>query len=174
MEAPKVVYVASVNRNNAIGSYLIKETTKSLESPIKPCSHLCIILRKTLVIESTVCSGVRIIPYTHWLKKNKIIYVFEKEYEGKLSQYIPKLMDRLWGVPYDILGILYFTWRIILWLLFKIPLPKINKWQSQYKRFCVEIFGEKLGMVSPIQMVAEWKKDEQLIELDVQEFEGKN
>lgn len=166
--SPKVAYVASRKRklSKYLGSKVISLSTSSLEPDLEPCSHLCIILRKTLVIESTLCTGVRIIPYSEWIKENEVVYSFNKPYEHKLSQYIPKVMDRLWGKKYDRLGILYFAWRISLWLAFRIPLPKKNKWDNPDKRFCVEIFGDKLSMVAPIQMVAVWLKDKTLIRIE--------
>jgi hypothetical protein len=174
MQLPKVAYIASKRRKTSVGSLLISQTTKGLAPGLKPCSHLCIVLKKTLVIESTLTTGVRIMPYKQWLKENEIVYVFEKSYNGKLSQYIPELMDRLWGKDYDVAGILYFSWRMILWLLCRIPLPKVNKWEDPNKRFCVEVFGEKLAMVSPIQMVGRWKQDLSVTELKIEEFEEKN
>lgn len=165
-KAPKVAYVASVKRDKKYkGSRLISWGTKTLEPTLEPCSHLCIILRKTLVIESTLTTGVRIIPYNHWIKKNRVVHSFEKEYDGKLSQYIPLVMDKMWGKDYDYPGILYFAWRLALWLFLRIALPKVNKWNSPEKRFCVEIFGEKLGMTSPVQMVARWLKDPTITQL---------
>lgn len=164
MQAPKVVYVASrkIDRKKYQGSRIISWSTKGLEPELKPCSHLCIILRNTLVIESTLSDGVRIIPYSHWIKDNEIVYSFEKPYEGNLSKYIPILMERIWGKGYDKVGILYFAWRILLFLFFRAPLPKVNRWDNPDKRFCVEIFGEKLAMTAPIQMVARWMKDDTL------------
>lgn len=165
--APKVAYVASRKRNlkKYTGSRIISWSTKVLEPDLEPCSHLCIILKKTLVIESTMTTGVRIIPYSHWIKDNEVIHSFESPFDGKLSMYIPELMEKLWGKKYDKLGILYFSWRMLLFLFLNKPLPIINKWDSPDKRFCVEIFGEKLGMTSPIQMVAKWNKDETLMRL---------
>lgn len=167
---PKVAYVASIKRGGKyMGSKIISWGTKTLEPTLTPCSHLCIILRKTLVIESTLSTGVRIIPYSHWIKDNKVIYSFEKPYKSGLSQYIPKIMNKMWGKPYDYAGILYFAWRIILLLSIRKALPTTNKWDNPSKRFCVEIFGEKLGMMSPIQMVAKWRKDTELIQLEWQD-----
>lgn len=164
MKIPKVAYIASRKRNMSkyLGSRIISSTTKELQPELEPCSHLCIILKKTLVIESTIKTGVRIIPYNHWIKENEVVYAFDKPYEGRLSQYIPKLMDKMWGKDYDKLGILYFTWRMALFLSLGLALPKVNKWQDKNKRFCVEIFGENLGMTSPIQMVALWLEDDSL------------
>ena len=161
--APKVAYVASTKRSKKyLGSKVINWGTRDLEPTLEPCSHLCIILRQTLVIESTLSTGVRIIPYSHWIKENKILYAFEKPYEGNLSEYIPAIMHKMWGKPYDYMGILYFTWRVALKMICGAPLPKTNKWDSPTKRFCVEIFGNKLGMVSPIQMASRWLKDPEL------------
>ena len=161
-EAPKVAYVASRKRDlkNYVGSRIIAWGTKGLEPELEPCSHLCIILKKTLVIESTMTDGVRIIPYSHWIKENEVVHAFDKPYEGRLSQYIPELMDKIWGKKYDCLGIVYFSWRVALWRFLRRPLPKVNKWDNPDKRFCVEIFGNKLSMTSPIQMVANWDKNE--------------
>jgi hypothetical protein len=117
--------------------------------------------------------------------------VFEKSYNGKLSQYIPELMDRLWGKDYDVAGILYFYWDLLIYLLLVKEFytkakesfskknkefqrhhnlyPKVNKWEDPNKRFCVEIFGEKLSMVSPIQMVKRWMSDPTLTQLHPQD-----
>lgn len=167
---PKVAYVASIKRGKKyIGSMVISRGTQALEPELEPCSHLCIILRKTLVIESTLTTGVRIIPYSCWIKDNRVVYAFEKPFVDRLSKYIPMIMEKMWDKPYDYIGILYFAWRLALLLAFRIELPKVNKWNDPVKRFCVEIFGEKLGMTSPIQMVARWLKDTELTKLEWQD-----
>lgn len=158
----KIRYVGSSRKGKKIGSELIKWGTKDLHPELEPCSHLAIIVRDTLVIESTMNTGVRIIPYKKWLELNDIIHNFEKPYDGKLSDYLPSILDRMWGKSYDYAGVLYFAWRIILWKFLKKELPKTNAWESEGKRFCVEIFGEKLSMVSPIQMIKKWDKDPEI------------
>lgn len=168
--SPKVAYVASIKKDSKyVASKLISYGTKDLEPKIEPCSHLCIILRKTLVIESTLSTGVRIIPYTHWIKDNKVVHSFEKSYEDSLSEYIPTVMENMWGKSYDYKGILYFSFRIVLFKYLGMELPKNNKWENPKKRFCVEIFGDKLSMVSPIQMVAKWQKDKSLTRIEWQD-----
>ena len=165
LRPPKVKYVASKRSDDKIGSRMIAWGTKQLEPDLKPCSHLAIVVRDTLVVESTLTSGVRIIPYSKWLEYNEEVYAFEKPYEGSLSAYLPSILDRLWGRSYDYCGVMYFAWRIALNKLFRIKVPKENKWESSYKRFCVEVFGEKLSMTSPIQMVRKWIDDPEMIEL---------
>jgi hypothetical protein len=54
---------------------------------------------------------------------------------------------------YDRLGVLYFAWRIFLkWFLGK-PIPDKNKWESENKWFCNElfeiIFDKDLSMKTP-------------------------
>jgi hypothetical protein len=162
---PKVLFVASRKKDRKIlGSRLIAWSTSRLEPQIAPCSHLAIILRKTLVIESTASTGVRIMPYEAWARDNEVVHAFEKPYKGVLSQYIPQLMRKLWDVDYDYLGIAYFAWRMLLRIYLGRPLPKTNPWESEDRRYCVEIFGDKseLSMVSPIQLVARWYSDHTL------------
>ena len=161
----KIRYVASVRRKSEIGSKLIVWGTKDLQSNLEPCSHLAIIVRDTLVIESTLSTGVRIMPYSRWLEINKVVHNFEKEYSGRLSDYLPSILDRMWGKKYDYTGIFYFAHRILMKKVFGAKLPQDNKWECKKRRFCVEIFGDKLSMVSPIQMVAKWDKDPTLTRL---------
>jgi len=168
-KSTKIRYVASVKNDKKYwGSVLISWGTSFLHPELKPVSHLCIVLRDTLVIESVIKGGVRIIPYSHWKKTNTEVYSFSKEYEGSLSSYIPEVLEKTWGKKYDFRGILYFSWRMLLYILLKIDLPKVNPWEEHDKRFCVEIFGEKLSMISPIQMVAIWLTDPSLERLPIE------
>lgn len=166
----KVVYASSKKRSNKyIGSRLICYGTKHFHEDISPCSHLVIILRKTLVIESTMFRGVNIVPYSVWIKDNKVVDAFSVPYNQSLSNYIPNLLTNMWGKSYDWLGLLYFAWRVILNKYLNVKLPTVNILEDPNKRFCVEVFGDKLSMVSPIQMVSRWMSDENLTRIEWQD-----
>lgn len=155
-----VSYLFSKSKTNKIGSRAISYFTNFLVPDLNPCSHVAIKVND-LVFESTLTSGVRIVLYDNWIKTNTVVYTVNCV--DKIDHYVvlKKAMDITYDKKYDWMGILYFAKCIISKLLFDIDIPKVNKWQSEQRYFCVELIesitGKKYSMITPIQLVSEWK-----------------
>lgn len=146
------------SRNKKIGSRIISwgssYFTKGLE---KTPSHVAILLDETFVIESTMTTGVRVVPYLQWKKINEELYKIPCSQIDRPIEEIQELLFEMWGKKYDMLGLLYFTWRIMKLMLFKETLPSTNKWEREDYFFCTEFAGRLAGMnysmTSPAMML---------------------
>ena len=142
-------------RNNLIGSKSISWGTKEEWQKLEETpSHFSIVLGDYLVIESTLKTGVRLNYLKTFKKKNKIVSSLKpvnsvRAYANKAE----KVLERTHGKDYDLLAILYFSYRVILKKLFKLPFPRQNKFNSASKFFCNELYsfieGRDLSMESP-------------------------
>lgn len=151
----KINYLFS--KNNKCGSKLIAwgsalfkcHTTNLKEIP----SHVAILINDTFVIESTLTTGVRIIPYNNWLKLNKELYNIPGKNKG---EDVKSLLFEVWGKKYDYLGIMYFCYQMIKHLLFKTKLPNQNAWERENYFFCTEfaarLEGYNYSMTTPAKM----------------------
>lgn len=146
------------SKNSKIGSRLIRWGTAFLCPWVKyedVPSHVAILVDGKWVLESTLTTGVRIIPYSTWKQINTEICKLQCLQEREFSN-IKDFYRAIELKTYDYPGILYFSWRIILKKLFNIDLPKENKWQSDDKYFCSEVIGKMTGldyqMTSPVQL----------------------
>lgn len=151
------------SRNKLIGSRLIAWASGLLVKDLdKVPSHAAILIElgsEKLVIESVMSQGVRIVPYHNWLQINEECYSIEIETTKDVIQFV-KLM---WGKKYDYPGILYFAWRFLLYLLFKVKFPKENKWATCSRYFCNELMGKLIdyknySMVTPAKMCSDLLK----------------
>lgn len=168
----KIEYLFTKSRENKIGSRLISWSTGKLHPEIAPCSHVAVKLGP-IVIESTLTNGAQIQPYSEWIKHHKVIHAFKCPENRKAINVIQDVFRASWGRSYDYKGILYFSWRMLGFIVLKRPLCQVNRWQSDNKYFCVEmiekITGENYQMTSPIQLVKTWK-DEDLEEIDIKHY----
>lgn len=161
----KLYYLFS--RNTKIGSRIIAKVSGLLVKDLeKVPSHMAILIIEEnfepLVLESTLETGVRIIPYVNWLKLNEECYKIPCNKERD-SKEIFSFIENYWGRKYDWPGISYFAWRFFLHLVFKRDFPKENAWQSEEKYFCNELGGEfagysKYSMVTPAKMCSDFLK----------------
>lgn len=141
----KIVYVFSSNKK--LGSRLISWASSYFDSGVRNAykstpvpSHVAVILDDTFVVESTLSSGVRVIPLSSWLAKNTVLHSTQST--SNINKVSSALLS-VWGAEYDWLGILYFACK------FLIPgLPKENKWQNSRKYFCTE-FAARLSGTKP-------------------------
>lgn len=145
------------SRNDKIGSFIIRNSTKQLQPEVeKSPSHVAILVNNKYVIESTLESGFRVIPYKKWLELNEELYKFECAQTWMMKE-IKQLYKPLKNKKYDFKGVLYFSWRIILNLFFRIEMPLKNKWHQEDRYFCCEVLGKMTGvsyeMVAPVQLV---------------------
>lgn len=163
----KISYIFS--RNEKLGSKLISWASGLLIDDLeKVPSHVAILIeldeiQESLVIESVLDSGVRIIPYSVWLTHNELCYKIPcKDQVSTLDEVLLELKD-IWGKKYDWKGILYFGWCFILNLTVDRPFPKENKWQSEDRYFCTEAAARLSGygkhsMTTPAKMCSDFLK----------------
>jgi len=121
-----------------------------------------------IVFESTLCTGVRILPYRNWLKINEECYKIPCKKKQDTKR-IFDLVEEYWGKKYDWPGIAYFGWRFFLHIVFKLSFPKENAWQSDDKYFCNELGGKiaeytRYSMVTPAKMCYDFLKEQQRYE----------
>jgi hypothetical protein len=151
------------SRNQKIGSRLIswgsslfKEHITNLE-PDKVPSHVAVLIDETYVIESTMTTGVRVIPYNKWQEKNEELYKIPCIQNKRLLVEKTKMvLFEVWGKKYDYVGIIYFTYCMIKHLVFKSCLPDKNKFERENYYFCTE-FAARIGnynysMTTPAKM----------------------
>lgn len=154
----KVDYLFS--RNEKIGSKLIAwgsslfpDHTTMLNGNIP--SHVAVLLNDTFVIEAVASQGVRIIPYTEWLKHNELLFEIPCRAKNTMET-VQELLFEMYGKKYDWLGILFFTHAMIENYLFGTILPKTNKWEREDYFFCTEfaarLKGYNYSMTTPAKM----------------------
>lgn len=157
------------SKNNKIGSKVIswvsslfKQDITNLD-PNKIPSHVAVLIDECLVIESTLDTGVRIIPYNKWKELNEELYKIECiQSKNKLSEVKKQLLFEMWGKKYDWKGILYFAKCMLMYYFFKKPLPNHNKWERENYYFCTE-FAARLtnynySMTTPAKMCNDFIK----------------
>ena len=150
----KVRYIFS--RNKKIGSRLISWGTKHLQPEVKPtASHVAILVNEKYVFESTLETGIRVITYKRWKQLNEELYSVECIQDWTMQD-LKDLYRPLKLKKYDYMGIVYFSYRIALNILFKKPIPKINLFNHTDRYFCCEVISEMTGvsyeMTSPVEL----------------------
>jgi hypothetical protein len=133
------------------GSALFPAHTTNLKNEIP--SHVAILVDGVFVIESTLTTGVRVVPYSKWKQINKELYKIERNTKGEC---IKCLLFEVWGKKYDWFGIVYFAYCMFKHLAFTSHLPNKNKWERENYFFCTE-FAARLGgynysMTTPAKM----------------------
>jgi len=155
----KVHYLFS--RNEKIGSFIIRKSTAVFEPTVNETpSHVALLLDDKWVIESTLETGFRIIGYKKWLELNEELYKIPCEQEWTMVG-IKEHYKPLKGKKYDYPGVLYFSWRVILYLLFRISKPKKNRFNHDNKYFCCEVISRMTGisyeMTAPVELLVRIK-----------------
>ena len=149
------------SRSNQIGSKIIcwagsYEQLPHLNNGIP--SHGAVLLDDTWVFESTMLGGVRVIPYSEWLKINEQLYKIPCT-EPRHADEVLELAASLWGSGYDFAGISFFAWRYLGLIILERPLPSVNRWQNPFKHFCTEfmakLWRKNLSMHSPARVCSE-------------------
>lgn len=145
------------SRRDAIGSKLIAWGAKYEDLDIdKVPSHAAILINGRFVVESTITSGVRIVPYFKWVKINEELYRIPSDDISR--DFFDNTILETWGKKYDWRGILYFACCYIRLILFKERLPLVNKWERESHLFCIELVGKLsntyYSMTSPAKMCA--------------------
>ncbi len=150
--------------NDLIGSKLISEfTRKSWQSRNRTASHTGVLFFGLIVVHSNATNGVHIEPFYSFKKKNKIVCALrratDKRTRNQAEIIFEKYCKQAYGKSYDYAGVVYFTYRIILERVFKLPLPKVNKWENPDKWFCDELMeielGRDISMTTPNELMLE-------------------
>ncbi len=153
--------------------YLFSKTPKSIVSKLiswaakyekldleKYPSHIAVLIDETLVVESTLLTGVRMMPYKTWKKKNEELFRIPCMEQERSSKEVLEKATQLYGKNYDWVGILFFAWRYLGLIIFGRPLPSKNHWQNDNRFFCCEyaatLTGENLSMKSPARVCRDW------------------
>lgn len=152
----KIQYVFS--RNKKCGSRLIAWASSLFSTHIPNLkngipSHVAVLLDEKLVVEAVLTSGIRIVPFKKWSSFNEELYRIDRT---KKAECINCLLNEMWGKKYDWLGIIYFAYSIIKYLIFKSELPNVNKWERENYFFCTEfaarLDGYNYSMTTPAKM----------------------
>lgn len=160
MVTMKISYIFS--KNKQYGSRLISWSTWKFEQEVSAKlskesvpSHVAVLIEDFYVVESTMLSGVRIIPYSTWLRINE--QLFKVEDTDRSAKFIEEKLMSVWGKRYDWLGVLFFSLKLI----FK-RLPKENKWQNSKTFFCTEFAARVSGLdgsnITPASLYLELTK----------------
>jgi hypothetical protein len=158
----KVEYVFS--KRNKWGSKLIAwgSSYENLDLEHIP-SHVGVLLNNSIVVESTFFSGVRVVPYSEWLKINQELYKLPCAQEYRSSKDTLDRAFSLWSKGYDWAGIMYFGWSLLKLILLDKPLPAKNKWQKNNRYFCTEfvamLVDEDFSMSTPAKICDAWLKE---------------
>lgn len=156
------------SRNQKVGSKLIAWASGLLVKDLeKVPSHMAILIRldnckETLVFESVLNGGVRIIPYSVWKTHNELCYKIKCSSTLDLNK-IFVYVNEMWGKKYDWPGIAFFAKSFLMHWLFKKEFPQENAWQSDDKFFCNELGGKiaeypNYSMVTPAKMCSDLLK----------------
>ena len=154
-----VDYLFSKNKNGAIGSEIIIQGTRLLAPELpkdEVPSHVAILVNNRWVFESTLEHGVKRIEYSKWLEKNTVIKKVPCLKTWDLSNIIQIFKD-IRDKKYDYPAITYFSWRMLLFIIFKKKLPSVNRFNSEDKYFCCEAVGKMTGcdyqMTAPVVLM---------------------
>ncbi len=145
-------------RSNLIGSRLISYGTKyDFQKTEEAPSHFAILFFDRIILHSNFANGVHLDSFYRFKQKNQVVCAVRREKceMGRIECMLlfDQLDRRAMSAEYDWPAILYFIWRIFLkWFLNK-PMPDKNKWESENKWFCNElfeiIFRDDLSMKTP-------------------------
>ena len=158
----KLDYIFS--RNRKIGSRAIAWGTMFLEPEVEKIpSHVAVLINDTWVVESTLENGVRIVPYKAWKRINEEVARIPCWATQRTLDDVLGIVEELWGLDYDWAGVTYFGWRVLLFILFKKPMPEENPYDHTNKYFCCEVVGRLTGqnfeITSPVSLMVKLQKE---------------
>lgn len=129
------------SKNKKIGSWLIRFFTQRL-TPVpfnNIPSHVALLINNRWVFESTLESGIRVIPYSEWLQKNE--EMLNIPYSKLEYSYLKEKLKPLKNKKYDVLGLVYFGYRLLLFHTIGLKPPTRNAAHISKKYFCSEVVG---------------------------------
>lgn len=147
----KVHYLFS--RNELIGSKVIAWGTEHLTDQLVTPSHIATLINDRWVIESTLKTGVRVIPYKRWQEINEQVAKIPCAQEYREYDEIKSIYKGILNKKYDYAGVIYLGIYLCLNKYFGIKMPKENAWHRRSKYFCCEA-AEKLTGIGPTSMKA--------------------
>lgn len=158
----KVQYLFS--QNDLIGSKAIVWGTRhefpELKKEETP-SHVAILINEKWVFESTLETGVRVIGYTEWSKKNREVAKIDCTLEHRYYEDIKAMFKALKEKKYDWGGAVYLGFCLGANKACNVEIPKENKWHREHKYFCCEVMAEMTGldyqMSSPVKVMMDLK-----------------
>lgn len=128
-------------------------------------SHAAVLLNEQLVVESTLSTGVRIIPYKQWKDRNNEIAKVPCFKQFLNSNEVLEHMLYLWGKSYDWKGLCFFALCFLKLIIFKKAIPNTNSWEHPLKYFCTEYVANlediDAAMMSPAKMMIKFLKEAQ-------------
>ena len=146
------------SKNNKIGSRFISWGTDHLCEVEETPSHIALLVDERWVFESTLSTGIRVIPYFKWLNLNK--EVAKVPCKNRIREYseIKSVYKIIQNKEYDWPGILYFGFYIFMNRYLSTKIPVDNKWENPDKYFCSEAVGMITGqgrysMKAPVQLL---------------------
>lgn len=84
--------------------------------------------------------GVNIRLFKNFMKNVQIVDCIEYQLDLiQEEQIFQTLLEETSEDSYDLPGFMYFAWRGVLFKLFQIQLPKINKWGKSKMHLCTEM-----------------------------------
>lgn len=136
----------------------------------EPVSHFGIVFDNGIIFHSNLM-GAHVEWYKSFTKKNSTVefldYALPLEKEESIYLSILNTND---GAGYDFKALIYFGYRILLFRLFKIAIPKTNEYQDASKFLCTElakalppyilpdsIRSKDLSIVSPYKLYLDLK-----------------
>lgn len=146
------------SKNKKIGSRIISWAAKYEKLGLEKLpSHAAVLLNEEIVIESTLSSGVRMVPYSRWKEINTQVAKIKCRNFDRPSKEVLEGVVNLWGKKYDWKGILYFGLSYLNLIIRGKQLPSKNKWENKDKYFCTEyqtlLSGIGDAMTSPAKML---------------------
>ena len=128
----KLIWTASSSPLSQLIRWALKE----------PVSHFAIVFDDKIVFHSNLL-GCHVEWFGTFKKKCTVVYEVEYklplEVEESIYQQIISENDKKW---YDYRAFAYFAWRALLFMLFKTPFPKVNKWNDGDSFLCTGLISK--------------------------------
>jgi len=123
-------------------------------------SHVGFLFFDSIMIDSTLTSGVKESTYDKFKDKYRIVSVVDLDItESYTYRYLENARSRILGSGYDWIAITYYSYRVVLHKFFNIPIPKKNKMNVANNYFCTEVMqvitGTDYSIVSPNDLMIE-------------------
>ena len=146
------------------GAKLIRWGTKRPGQSMEDTpSHMGTVMNGMWSIDATLTAGVNMDYFPVYMEEYKEVAIYRDLGEiRKPSQVAADMMKKSRRAGYDFKAILYYAWRRALEKFFKIPMPEKNRWESEDRWFCNEMYeivkGGDYSMASPNDVMLEMEK----------------
>lgn len=120
-------------KNNLPFSWIIR---KGLD---QESSHIIFVFDDSITTHSNPV-GIHLVWFNSFKKHNHLNWglsiITTKEQDKEI---LAEIMDKHDQEPYDWPAFIYFAWRAFLKIVFKRPIPRLNKWASSHASLCVAL-----------------------------------